>query len=149
MARPRQRGKKRLTLLRIRPLLSPHAVCGPVGRALALGRVPALATVVGNAAGIFVQGILFAVGVTNPKVVVIFTAVVPPFVDRSAGDVTAQLLVLSAIAVGIALVTDSLWVLAAGAARSWFARRPQRADHLGGIGGAMMLAVGVKIAVAP
>src|SRR5919201_1366344 len=53
----------------------------------------------------------FVVGATNPKGVIIFTAVLPQFVDRSAGHVAFQLGFLGALCVGIALLSDSAWAI--------------------------------------
>jgi threonine/homoserine/homoserine lactone efflux protein len=47
------------------------------------------------------------VGVTNPKAVILFAAVLPQFVDRPAGHVPAQMLILSAISIVIGLASDS------------------------------------------
>ena len=66
------------------------------------------------------------VGVSNPKVIVFFVAVLPQFADRSAGHVPAQLLLLGLIWNAIALACDSTWALAAGTARAWLARSPRR-----------------------
>jgi threonine/homoserine/homoserine lactone efflux protein len=49
----------------------------------------------------------FYVGATNPKGLVIFTVVLPQFVDRSQGHVTAQLAVLGLICIAIALLSDA------------------------------------------
>ena len=68
----------------------------------------------------------FLVGIANPKAIVFFTAVLPQFVDRAAGDVPGQILLLGAVFFTIALVSDSLWALAAGTVRSWLARSPRR-----------------------
>lgn len=84
----------------------------------------------------------FIVGVSNPKTIVFFIAVLPQFVDYSAGNIPFQLLVLGAIFVAIALVTDSVWVLAAGLARDWFGRSPGRIAALGATGGVMMIGLG-------
>src|SRR5215469_686799 len=142
------------------------------GRALGLGRIAGVATVVGNAAGEYVQvlavafgiGALversvlaftvlklagaayllylgvqairhrrslvaalaaphlrksvaritldgFLVGATNPKTVVFLAAILPQFVDRGAGNVPLQMLLLGAIFAGLALVCDSTWAL--------------------------------------
>ncbi len=179
-----------------------------ISRALVLGRRAALATVIGNAAGFYVQitavafglgaiversiavftviklvgaGYLiylgvrairhrralttlfepdasprslrrvlregFVVGIANPKVVVFFAAVLPQFVDRGAGHVPLQLLVLGGVFLVIALVSDSLWAVAAGAARSWFARSPERLAHLGTGGGLVMIGIGARLAI--
>ena len=89
----------------------------------------------------------FVVGITNPKVIVFFAAFLPQFVDRSAGHVPLQILVLGAIFAAIALVSDSTWGLAAGSARSWLRRSPRRMEHLGGAGGVVMIGLGLRLAL--
>jgi threonine/homoserine/homoserine lactone efflux protein len=84
----------------------------------------------------------FVVGVSNPKTIVFFVAVLPQFVDYSAGGVSLQLLTLGSLFFAIALITDSVWVLVAGAARDWFARSPRRISTLGAAGGVMMIGLG-------
>jgi threonine/homoserine/homoserine lactone efflux protein len=89
----------------------------------------------------------FLVGVTNPKVVVFFAAVLPQFVDRAAGRVPLQMLLLGAIFIGIAVISDGSWALAAGTARAWIARSPRRLELVGGAGGLGMIGIGVSLAV--
>jgi threonine/homoserine/homoserine lactone efflux protein len=89
----------------------------------------------------------FLVGATNPKVIVYFAAVLPQFVDRSAGHVPLQMLLLGAIFIGIALLSDGSWALAAGTARAWIARSPRRLEMIGGAGGLAMIGIGVSLAV--
>ena len=89
----------------------------------------------------------FVVGVFNPKVIVFFTAILPQFVDRSAGGVPVQMLTLGAVFVAIAFVCDSMWALAAGAARSWLVRSPRRIQAIGGTGGIVMIGLGAGLAV--
>jgi threonine/homoserine/homoserine lactone efflux protein len=181
-----------------------------VSRGVALGRRAALATVVGNAAGVFLQagavalgvgavvarsaavfGVLklagaaylvllgvrafrhrrawaevldsavapkrlrrilregfVVVGTTNPKAAVFFAAVLPQFVEPSAGHVPVQLLVLGLVFVLMALVSDGAWGYAAGTARAWLARSPRRLAALGGAGGLTMIGLGVSLALA-
>ena len=88
----------------------------------------------------------FVVGVGNPKVIVFFAAVLPQFVDRTAGHVTAQLLVLGALFAGIALISDSAWAVAAGSARAWLGRSPRRLELIGGTGGLAMIGIGTRLA---
>jgi len=84
----------------------------------------------------------FLVGVSNPKTIVFFIAVLPQFVDYGAGGIPLQMLVLGTLFVTVALLTDSVWALAAGFAREWFARSPRRISTLGATGGAMMIGLG-------
>ncbi|UVJ39937.1 LysE family translocator [Arthrobacter sp. CJ23] len=89
----------------------------------------------------------FLVGATNPKSIVFFVAVLPQFVDYSAGSIPVQLASLGAVFLVIALVSDSIWALAAGTARHWFARSPQRISTLGATGGVMMIGLGGTLAL--
>jgi threonine/homoserine/homoserine lactone efflux protein len=88
----------------------------------------------------------FIVGVTNPKSLVFFAAILPQFVVPEAGAVPVQLVLFGVVFVAIALVSDSAWVVVAGTARDWFARSPRRLELVGGAGGLMMIAVGVRLA---
>ncbi|MFE2417336.1 LysE family translocator [Streptomyces hokutonensis] len=87
------------------------------------------------------------VGVTNPKGVVFFAAVLPQFVNHSAGNVPLQILLLGLIPIAIGLVTDTLWGLTASAARTWFAGSDRRLSLIGGAGGFTMIGLGVTVAV--
>lgn len=98
-----------------------------------------------SAARIVADG--FVVGIGNPKVIVFFAAVLPQFVDRSAGHVPVQMLVLGALFAGIALISDSGWALVAGSARAWFGRSPRRLELIGGTGGLVMIGIGATLAV--
>jgi threonine/homoserine/homoserine lactone efflux protein len=188
------------------------AVPGPsvlfaVGRALARGRRPALASVVGNAFGVYIVAVLvalglgsliarsdmlfsfvkyagaaylihlgvsairhrrdlaaaldaeapststlraaregFVVGLANPKALILFGAILPQFVNRTARHVPMQMLILALVSFITALISDSTWVLAASAFRGWFARSPRRLELVGGTGGLAIIAVGVSVA---
>jgi threonine/homoserine/homoserine lactone efflux protein len=89
----------------------------------------------------------FVVGVTNPKVIIFFTAVLPQFVEPDAGPVPLQLFVLGTIFALIALIMDSCWGLAAGTARTWLAGRPHRLERLGGVGGLVIVGLGARLAL--
>jgi threonine/homoserine/homoserine lactone efflux protein len=81
----------------------------------------------------------FTVGVTNPKSIVFLVAILPQFVDPGLGAVSWQLIELGLIFVLVALVSDTVWALIAGTARSWFATSPKRLSRMTGIGGGMMI----------
>jgi threonine/homoserine/homoserine lactone efflux protein len=89
----------------------------------------------------------FFVGATNPKGVIIFTAVLPQFIDRSQGHVTAQLAALGAICIAIALLSDGAWAIASGTARQWLGRSSRRLETMTAAGGAMLIALGVGLAL--
>lgn len=82
------------------------------------------------------------VGLTNPKTIVFFVAFLPQFTD-AGGPVGLQTVLLGLAFCALAVASDSVWALAAARARDWFARRPERLDHLGAAGGAMMVTLGV------
>lgn len=88
----------------------------------------------------------FFVGATNPKSMIFFAAVLPQFVDRGAGGVAVQMLVLGLIFIAIALLSDSVWAFTAGAARTWFARSPRRLELIGGAGGLVTIGLGLQLA---
>jgi threonine/homoserine/homoserine lactone efflux protein len=94
-----------------------------------------------------ILGDAFVVGILNPKVIVFFMAILPQFVDRSAGSVPLQLLALGAVFCLIALVCDSMWALAAGAARTWLVGSPRRLAAIGGTGGVVMIGLGAGLAL--
>jgi threonine/homoserine/homoserine lactone efflux protein len=87
------------------------------------------------------------VGVSNPKTIVFFAAVLPQFVSRSAGNIAGQMLLLGVVNVAIAMVSDSSYALVAGTARAWFARSPRRLERIGGISGLVMIGLGTSLAL--
>jgi len=89
----------------------------------------------------------FVVGVTNPKSIVLFTAVLPQFVNRSLGHVPLQMVLLGAICLVIALLSDSTWAVASGSARAWLGKRPERLAAIGGIGGLITIGLGLRLAL--
>ena len=93
---------------------------------------------------IFREG--FFVGLSNPKTAVFFVAVLPHFIDRSAGHPTLQMLLLAAIFTAIAFVSDSGWGVVASGARSWFVRSPRRLEFAAGGAGLTMIGLGVSVA---
>ncbi len=60
---------------------------------------------------IYWQGLV--INILNPKTALFFFAFLPQFVDPARGNVTAQTILLGSIFVGMAIITDSLYALAA------------------------------------
>jgi threonine/homoserine/homoserine lactone efflux protein len=87
------------------------------------------------------------VGLTNPKAYILFGAILPQFVNRSAGHVPQQMLLLALVSVVIGAASDCSWGFAASAVRAWFARSPRRCEMVGGLGGLAMIGVGVTVAL--
>lgn len=87
------------------------------------------------------------VGVTNPKAIIFFSAILPQFVDRQSGAIPLQMLLLGVLFLVIAVCSDSVYALAAGSARNWFARSPRRLEAVGGAGGMMIIGLGASVAV--
>jgi len=89
----------------------------------------------------------FVVGASNPKGYMMLAAVLPQFVDRSAGHVQLQMLLLGLLATTIGLFSDSLWAVVASQLRTWFSRTPRRGEAVGAAGGLSMIGLGVGLAV--
>jgi threonine/homoserine/homoserine lactone efflux protein len=62
-------------------------------------------------ARIYWQG--FAINILNPKTALFFFAFLPQFIDPAKGNVVTQNLLLGAIFVGMAIITDSIYALLA------------------------------------
>jgi threonine/homoserine/homoserine lactone efflux protein len=92
--------------------------------------------------GFFLQGLL--VSLSNPKLLVFFGAFIPQFVDMSR-DHVSQVALLGVTFMVIAGITDGLYALLAGRARSFFsARRTRLVSRVSGgfmIGGGIWLAL--------
>lgn len=86
------------------------------------------------------------VGFANPKSIVFLAAILPQFVNASAGSVPVQMLILGICLPLTALISDTLWALVAGTARAWFARSPRRLQLVGGTSGLVMIGLGTSLA---
>ena len=89
----------------------------------------------------------FWVGSLNPKAIVFYAAVLPQFIDRERGSVTAQLIFLGAIFSTLAFISDGTWGLLAGTARQWLATDASRLEKLRATGGSIMIALGVAVLI--
>ena len=65
---------------------------------------------------IYWQG--FAVNILNPKTALFFFAFLPQFVDPAKGNIIRQNLLLGAVFVGMAIITDSMYALLASSLAS-------------------------------
>jgi threonine/homoserine/homoserine lactone efflux protein len=82
-----------------------------------------------HAGRIFRRGMV--VNVLNPKTALFFLAFLPQFVDPDRGAVLPQILVLGVLFVLLALLSDSLYALAAGALAARIRRGAQRSRDVG------------------
>jgi threonine/homoserine/homoserine lactone efflux protein len=87
------------------------------------------------------------VGSTNAKTTVFFVVALPEVVGPGGGlPVPLQMLIIGAMFPAIALLLDSIWAIAAGTVREWFARSPRRMAAIGGAGGMVMIGLGIGAA---
>ena len=91
----------------------------------------------------FVRGTI--VNALNPKTALFFLAFLPQFVAPDRGGVWSQALVLGLVFVGLGLVTDSLYALAAGSV-SGLLRRRRNSVRFGS--GVVFIALGATAAFA-
>ena len=69
----------------------------------------------------------------NPKTALFFLAFLPQFVEASRGGVWSQALVLGFVFVGLGLVSDSLYALAAGTVGGLIRRKRRLVRYGSGI----------------
>ena len=81
---------------------------------------------------------------SNPKVLVFFGAFIPQFMDMSR-DHASQVVLLGITFMAIAAITDGLYALLAGRARSFFSA--QRTRLLSRVSGGFMIGGGVWLAL--
>src|SRR5919108_738718 len=79
----------------------------------------------------FVRGMI--VNVLNPKTALFFLAFLPQFVDAHRGGVWSQALALGFVFVGLGLVSDSLYALAAGTMGAFLRRRRRTLQYGSGL----------------
>lgn len=89
----------------------------------------------------------FAVGITNAKGILFLVAILPLFVDTKIGNYPVQILLLGAVFVVMAIISDSAWALVAGVARDWFAKSPKRIEVFGILGGCLMIILGLILLI--
>jgi threonine/homoserine/homoserine lactone efflux protein len=89
----------------------------------------------------------FFVGISNPKLLVFFVAVLPQFVNFHAGAVPLQMLMLGVVFFVIAVLSDSTWVVLAALARGWFTKSPKNSERLSATGGVVLIGLGGVLAL--
>ena len=85
----------------------------------------------------------FWVGALNPKGIVFFAAILPQFVDREAGNITSQLILMGAIFAVLAFFSDGGWGILAGTIRNWLATELKRLVLMRMTGGIVMIILGL------
>lgn len=85
----------------------------------------------------------FWVGALNPKGIVFFAAILPQFVDREAGSITSQLILMGAIFAFLGFLSDSGWGILAGTIRNWLATELKRLVFMRMTGGIVMVILGL------
>ncbi len=127
-------GAAYLVYLGVRTLLTRGAAEAAVVRApRSLGRI-------------FAQGVV--VQVLNPKVALFFLAFIPQFVDPGRGSVAGQTLLFGGILVGLGVVTDGAYALAAGTAGGWLKGNAGFSRAQRWVAGTVYVGLGVGTAVA-
>lgn len=94
----------------------------------------------------FREGVL--VEALNPKTAAFFLAFIPQFVNPAAGNVAIQFIVLGSISVALNTLVDVLVAYGASAIRSGAAARPSLVRRLRERSGAVMIALGLGLALA-
>jgi threonine/homoserine/homoserine lactone efflux protein len=72
---------------------------------------------------LFVMG--FVTNLLNPKIAMLYLALLPQFIDPTGGSILAQSLLLGAIQIVISVSVNAMIALAAGSIASFLARRPR------------------------
>jgi threonine/homoserine/homoserine lactone efflux protein len=94
---------------------------------------------------IYAQGVV--VSVLNPKTALFFFAFLPQFVDPKRGHVTTQMIVLGAIFVALAAISDGAYALLAGTAGRWLWRNPRFVQGERYVSGTVYLGLGAFTAL--
>jgi RhtB (resistance to homoserine/threonine) family protein len=93
----------------------------------------------------FRQGVL--VDVLNPKAAIFFMAFLPQFVRPDHGNSSVQLVVLGLLVILVAIIVESVFVLAAARSTSFFRRNPRATAWLDRALGTIFIALGIRLAL--
>lgn len=89
----------------------------------------------------------FLVAVLNPKVAIFFMAFLPQFVVPGAGAVSLQLFVHGLLIIAVAALVEPLVVFGAGGIRRYLQQHPRVACWMDRSLGALLIGLGVKLAM--
>jgi threonine/homoserine/homoserine lactone efflux protein len=94
---------------------------------------------------------LFAMGLLtnllNPKIAALYLSLLPQFVDRAAGDVLDQTLLLGTAQIAISVTVNMLIVLAAGTVAAFLGGRPLWARLQRWLMGTVLAGLAVRMAL--
>ena len=99
----------------------------------------------GSLTTLFFQGALS--NISNPKIAVFYFAFLPQFVDPASVHPTETLLVLGSVFALITFLIKAPIGYAAGALSGWFQRRPQVQVWLNRTSGAVLIGLGLRLAL--
>lgn len=95
-------------------------------------------------------GKLFRMGLItnllNPKVAILYLAIIPQFIDPTAGNIVLQGFQLGAIQIAVGVAVNGAIILAAGSIAVFFQRKPQWIRWQKYVTGTLLGAIGVKLA---
>jgi threonine/homoserine/homoserine lactone efflux protein len=94
---------------------------------------------------LYLRGLL--VQLLNPKIAIFFLAFLPQFVDASRGPVAVQILLLGTIFTLLAVVSDSAYVLLAGAVGARLRAGRRGRGRLAKLSGGVYIGLGVSAAL--
>lgn len=97
------------------------------------------------------RGRLFRMGLLtnllNPKAAVMYVALIPQFIDPSAGSVVLQGFVLGSIQISVSMLINATLILAAGGLATFLASRPAWIRRQRKVTGTMLGAAGLALAI--
>ncbi len=103
-------------------------------------------TSVMNSRALFWQGVLS--NVLNPKIAIFFLAFLPQFVDKGSSHVTLQMVILGLTFACFGLCFLLVVGYSSGAVGGWLTRRPEYAQFFQRLAGSILIALGIRLALA-